>query len=130
MALRTPLIESQIVVDETVAALAGSIGDLGILVPHREQADSFHPIAAPGRRVHFSHASPYGEVRFDAAGRELADTELIVMHCMGYSEPMRRAVAAASGRPVLLAREIVGRAIREFTEFQEAEAPRAGAAPQ
>ena len=72
MALKTPLIESQIVVDETVAALAASMGSLGILVPHREQCDSFHPIATAGRRVRFSHASPYGEGRFDAAGRELA----------------------------------------------------------
>ena len=127
MTLRTPLIESQIVVDETVAALAGSIGGLGILVPHREQFDSFHPIAAPGRRVRFSHASPYGEERFDEAGRELADTDLIVMHCMGYSEAMRREVAAASGRPVLLARQIVGGAIREFTESQDAGPLSAGA---
>ncbi len=116
LGLRTPLIESQIVVDETVAALAGSIGDLGILVPHREQFSAFHPIAAPGRKLRFSHASPYGDRRFAEAGRELADTDLIVMHCMGYSDAMRREVAAASGRPVLLARQIVGSALRELAE--------------
>ncbi len=126
MALRTPLIESQIVVDEAVAALAGSIGDLGILLPHREQIDAFHPIAAAGRRLRFSHASPYGDMRFAEAGCELSDADLIVMHCMGYSEAMRREVAEASGRPVLLARQIVGDAIREFAEPQNSEPQNAG----
>lgn len=111
--MSTPLIESQRVVDETVMTLAGSVGCLGIMLPHKEQIDTFHAIAPKDQRLRFSHASPYGDLRFAEAGRELAEADLIVMHCMGYSEDMRREVAETSGRPVLLARQMVGSAMRD-----------------
>lgn len=118
--LRTPLVESQIVVDETVATLAGSVDRLGILLPHREQIAEFHKTAAAGDRLRFSHASPYGGQRFTEAGRELADCDVVVMHCMGYSGAMQQQVAAASGRPVLLARQIVASALRDLARPPEA----------
>lgn len=114
--LRTPLVESQIVVDETLGSLAGSVDRLGILLPHREQIAEFHKTAAAGDRLRFSHASPYGGQRFAEAGRELADCDVVVMHCMGYSEAMQQQVAAASGRPVLLARQIVASALRDLAQ--------------
>jgi protein AroM len=46
-----------------------------------------------------------------AAGDELADTGMIVLHCAGYSEPMCQEVRRHAGRPVLLARRLVGQAI-------------------
>ncbi len=115
--LRSPLIESQVVVDETLATLAGSVDCLGILVPHREQIAEFHKVPAAGHRLRFSHASPYGDRRFAEAGRELSQSGIIVMHCMGYCEAMRQQVAEASGRPVLLARRIVASALRDLAQL-------------
>ena len=114
--LRTPLIESQIVVDETVATLAGSVDRLGILLPHAEQIAEFHKVVAASDRLRFSHASPYRGQRFAEAGRELADCDVVVLHCIGYDEPMRQEVATASGRPVLLARQIVASALRDLAQ--------------
>ena len=107
--LRTLFIEPQQVVDHFVQGLAYGVETLGILVPNEKQIEEFHGI--DGKRSTVSFASPYGEDRMDAAGRELAGTDMIVMHCMGYSEAMRRRIAAASGRPVMLSRRIVAHAI-------------------
>jgi len=39
---------------------------------------------------------------------------VIVMHCMGYTEAMRRTVADVSRRPVLLARRLVAAAVGQL----------------
>ena len=111
---RPLLLEAQKVVDAMVAALSGSAQRIGVLVPDAAQMDEFHDIVGPRQVLKFSHASPYGNQRFSAAGRELADTDIIVMHCMGYSEAMRQTVAAASQRPVLLARRMVSAALQQL----------------
>ena len=105
----TLFIEPQQVVDHFVQGLAYGAGTLGILVPDKKQIDEFHGI--DGMRTTVSFASPYGEERFEEAGRELSGTDLVVMHCMGYSEGMRRRVAAAANRPVMLSRRMVAHAI-------------------
>lgn len=107
--LRTPFIEPQQVVDHFVQGLAYGSETLGILVPNEKQIDEFHGI--DGKQSKVSFASPYGEDRMEAAGRELATTDMIVMHCMGYSEDMRQRLAAAAGRPVMLSRRLVAYAI-------------------
>jgi len=111
---RTLLLEAQKAVDAMVAALSGSAQRIGVLVPDAAQMDEFHNIASPEQVLKFSHASPYGNQRFSAAGQELADTDIIVMHCMGYDEAMRQTVAAASKRPVLLARRMVSAALQQL----------------
>jgi protein AroM len=75
--------------------------------------DEFHGHARGS--VVMAHASPYSDGRFEDAARELGKTDLIVMHCMGYSEAMRRRVAAVSGKPVLLARRLVATTVAELT---------------
>lgn len=115
-ALRAPclLLESQAVVDHGVASLAASAASVGVLVPLREQVRQFRSPwpRAPGVRV--THASPYRPDRLVRAAKELARNDLIVMHCIGYTERMRRGVAATSGRPVLLARRMVAGAISQL----------------
>ena len=110
--LRTPFIEPQHTVDHFVQGLAYGVDELGVLLPVAKQAEDFHGI--PGLRPKFAIASPYAPDAgpgLAAAGAALADTGLIVMHCMGYSEPMRQEVRRHAGRPVLLARRLVGQAI-------------------
>ena len=59
-------------------------------------------------------ASPYRADDFARAAHELTDADLVVMHCMGYTEAMRRSVAAVTGRPVLLARRLVASAVSQL----------------
>ena len=125
--LRTPFVSAQAAVDHGALALAETVSRIGILVPHEEQArdaemrGSFAENAEHvgialnvGARVKASHATPYRNGRFEEAARDLADTDLIVMHCMGYDEAMLARVRVASGRPTLLARRLVASALRQL----------------
>lgn len=110
--LRTPFMEPQHVVDHVVQGLAYGARTLGVLVPDPRQASSHE--GRPGIPARTAHASPYVTDPMPAlrdAGVALAGTDMIVMHCIGYTEAMRQEVARASGRPVLLSRRIVAHAI-------------------
>jgi protein AroM len=110
--LTTPFIEPQHTVDHFVQGLAYGRDRIGVLLPHPQQIADFHGI--PGLSPHFAAASPYvadSEAQLDAAAAELSESGMIVMHCMGYSEAMRRRVAAAARCPVLLSRKLVAHAI-------------------
>jgi protein AroM len=110
--LATPFIEPQHTVDHFVRGLAYGRDRIGLLLPHPQQIADFHGI--PGLSPRFAAASPYvaeSEAELDAAAAELSESGMIVMHCMGYSEAMRRRVAAAARCPVLLSRRLVAHAI-------------------
>lgn len=110
--LRTPFIEPQHTVDHFVQGLAYGAERIGILLPHPAQIDEFHGI--PGVAIKAASASPYQanpEPALRAGGAALADTDIIVMHCIGYSEAMRQVVRQASGRPALVSRRLVAHAI-------------------
>jgi protein AroM len=107
--VRTPFLEAQLAVDNMVQALTYGQQTLGVLVPNKLQIAEFHGIE--GKPVKAACVSPYSGGAFAEAGRSLAATDLIVMHCMGYTEAMRQAVKEGSGRPVLLARRLLAAAI-------------------
>jgi protein AroM len=111
---RTLLVESQRVVDATVDALALGCRNLGVMVPLKRQIEEFHLKPNDGRRVTGSYYSPYAEDRLEQATRELKDCDLIVMHCMGYSEAMRARAVEVVDKPVLLARRIVAGAVQQL----------------
>ncbi|MDQ8032363.1 MAG: AroM family protein [Bordetella sp.] len=120
--MRTLVVEPQQVVDHLIAGLSGHCRRIGLVVPLAAQVDAFHlatPLACETRVV---HASPYepdaarAQASFEAAGRALADCDLIVLHCMGYAERMRRATAQASGRPVLLSNRMVAQSLAQILE--------------
>jgi protein AroM len=110
---RTLMVEAQRIVDHAVEAVSDDGRTVGVMVPLATQMDEFHGHARGS--VVMAHASPYSDGRFEDAARELGKTDLIVMHCMGYSEAMRRRVAAVSGKPVLLARRLVATTVAELT---------------
>ena len=60
-----------------------------------------------------THYSPYSGDRLEDAAHEVTGCDLVVMHCMGYTEHMRGRVVAALDKPVLLARRIVAGAIQQ-----------------
>jgi protein AroM len=110
--LRTRFLEPQLVVDNFMPGLAYGAKALGALLPEPGQAEDFPDL--PGVATVTASASPYATDPFPAlreAGTRLADADMIMMHCIGYTEAMRQAVMQAAGRPVLLSRRLVAHAI-------------------
>jgi protein AroM len=109
---RTALIEPQHTVDHFAQGLAYGATRIGIVVPDKSQVDEFHGI--PDIATTVACASPYLPGCDDAlrkAGKALAGTDIIVMHCMGYTEAMRHTLKESTGRPVLVSRRLVASAI-------------------
>jgi protein AroM len=110
--LKTPFLEPQHAVDHFVQGLTYGVRKLGVLLPAAQQIDEFHGI--PGAETAFAFASPYtgnSEAELAVAAETLSGTEAIVMHCMGFTEKMRRQVMTTARRPVHLSRRIVAHAI-------------------
>jgi protein AroM len=101
------------VVDHGLAAIADSGASIGVLLPNEGQKESFRCEPAGKRRFVLSHASPYSGDRWKTAARELEEADLVVMHCMGYTETMRRKLAQDTGKPVLLARRMLAAAVAQ-----------------
>lgn len=113
-ATKTLFVEAQAVVDSGTAALGEGAAKIGVMVPLQRQVAEIHYRPRGGQEMLTSHASPYTPGRLGEAAGELAEADLIVMHCMGYDEAMRETVAEVSGRPVLLARRMVAAAVQQL----------------
>lgn len=113
LAPRGILVAAGPVVDHGLAALAESASTIGVLLPNEGQKASFRCEPAGDRPFVLSHASPYSGDRWETAAEELEEADLVVMHCMGYTEPMRRKIAQKMGKPVLLARRMVAAAVAQ-----------------
>ncbi len=111
---RTLVIEAQSVVDKTVEALAASCRRLGVIVPLAGQVGDFSAHHAFDGETVVVSASPYSQGDFEAAASQLADCDLIVMHCMGYDSAMHERVKAKAGKPVLLSRRVVAGVARQL----------------
>lgn len=117
--MRTLVIEPQQVVDHLTVALAQGCKRLGIVLPLEGQVGSFHLIEPVSCELRVTHASPYtdtGTGRFAQAGEALRGCDLVVMHCMGYTEAMRAKVARHAGAPVLLSNRMVARLLGQILE--------------
>jgi protein AroM len=114
LASKRLLLQPQSIVDHGIAALARGHSRLGVLLPHVNQTRSFRCETVDRGRLIATHASPYGGDRLADAAGELADADVIVMHCMGYTESQRREVLERTGKPVLLARRMVAAAIAQL----------------
>ena len=112
------LLRPQRILYNTVEAVAKGLR-VGFLTPSRDQ------IAQSGRRwksvcsdLRVVPASPYADaeraVRAAAAEMKEWGADLTVMDCMGYTLAMQEAVREVTDRPVILARGIVARVVREL----------------
>jgi protein AroM len=111
---RRLVVQAQAVVDHGIAAFAGRTGAIGVLLPHENQKVGFTCEPAGDRPFLLSHASPYSGDRWEEAAGELDEAELIVLHCMGYTEAQRASFAARTGKPVLLARRLLAAAVAQL----------------
>jgi protein AroM len=113
---KTLLVEPQRVVDGITVALAASCRRIGIVVPLEQQVSRFHMEGEVAAEVRVTHASPYEGDRFFEAGRELADCDLVVMHCMGYTPAMRARLAAGAGVPTVSAPELLAGVLKQLID--------------
>ncbi len=110
----TLVVEAQRIVDSTVEALAASCRRLGVIVPLERQVEEFsrrHVFAGAPKVV---SASPYSGGGMAAGAKGVADCDLVVMHCMGYTAAMLEEVRAGTSAPVLLSRRVVAGVVRQM----------------
>ncbi|RIK88654.1 MAG: AroM family protein [Hyphomicrobiales bacterium] len=110
----TLVVEAQRIVDSTVEALAASCRQLGVIVPLERQVAEFakrHVFAGDPKVV---SASPYAGDDMATRARGVAGCDLVVMHCMGYSDAMLCEVRSAIDAPVLLSRRLVAGVVRQM----------------
>ena len=113
-----PLLKPQGLVDRIVQAVGvGPGGRVGVMVPGEAQVEgSRRQMGAYGLTATVVKASPYAdaeEVREAAETLRATDVKAIVMHCIGYTARMKEDVRRISGKPVLLARSLVGKILEE-----------------
>jgi protein AroM len=112
-----PFLEPQELVDRIVQAVVGRGGAIGVMVPGAAQVEaSRQKMEEYGLVATVANASPYsggGEVRQAAEVLAASDVKAIVMHCIGYTAAMKAEVRQRTGKPVLLARSLVGKILEE-----------------
>ena len=114
----TLLIEPQKITDSFIMALAGKQHKIGVMTPlagQIEQATRYlqgvrdNVVAVP--------ASPYtstDEITPAAKQLKTAGVDVSVLHCIGYTIGMKNIVKEVTGKPVILARSLTARVVREL----------------
>lgn len=94
--------------------------EIGVFVPDESQADEVKKWwKMNGVEVEPVFASPYKEIENISRAASYfkdKDVALIFMDCMGYSVKMKKIVREISGKPVLLARTLTARIVKELFE--------------
>jgi protein AroM len=113
-----PFLEPQGLVDRVLQAVVGPGGKVGVMVPATAQVEgSRQQMATYGLTAQVEVASPYAGgdgIRWAAERLGGSNVSVIVMHCIGYTAAMKAEVRRIAGRPVLLARSIVGKVLEEL----------------
>jgi protein AroM len=111
------IIQPSKILRNAVDSLIDGADKLGVLVPEETQIEdarrSWSEVARYVRSLHFS---PYKDsiIMLKACAKALAQTNLIVMDCMGYSALHRRIIQKVAKRPVIAARTITFRFLEEL----------------
>jgi protein AroM len=112
------LIEPQKVLDHFLYALQGKNQRIGLMIPLQDQMEQAKKKYGRMKgEVIIQFASPYSkedQVSKAAKALKRANPHVIVMHCMGYTQVMKDQVREITGKPVVLARSLVARALKEL----------------
>lgn len=115
----TLLIRPQEILQLTAQKLSDG-SKIGVIIPDGEQKEIIrHWWGRNGVEVELAVASPYKEwSNIIEAAESFKDknVSLIFMDCMGYSVRMKKSVREISGKPVLLARTLTARIVKELFE--------------
>ncbi|PYI56226.1 AroM family protein [Paenibacillus flagellatus] len=114
---RAELLEPDELLAPIVAAMVGR-KRFGVIVPLAEQAESLTAKwSKHGLKPVVAAASPYrySESEMAAACARLKDeTDIVLLDCMGYTEPMRAFVAEKTGLPVILSNALMAKVVSEM----------------
>lgn len=108
----SPTVNTQRAVECAIISLAAHGDAVGLIQPLRRQVDEIDIPALAQYEVRASHAHGADPASLDRAQGELRDCDILVLNSVSFTEMDRQVVAAASGKPVVLARRIVAGAIR------------------
>ena len=114
---KTMLLYPQTILQAFVSAIAGG-GRVGIMNPDEDQLGQCLQIWGKSAiAVEAVAASPYGDtkgIEEAAATLKKKEVSLVAMDCIGYSMQMKAMVEEITGKPVILARTLVARTIKEL----------------
>ncbi len=117
-ASRKLFIEAQKILDHVILALHGDKARIGLLIPLSDQIKQARRKydRLKGEMI-IQAASPYtseDEISIAAEALKQADPHVIFMHCMGYTQAMKKRVMEITGKPTVLARSLVARTVKEL----------------
>jgi len=111
-------VEAQKILDHSILALHGAKERIGLLIPLSDQIkQARRKYDRLKGKIIIKAASPYAsgdEVSVAAEALKRADPHVIVMHCMGYTQAMKKKVMEITGKPTILARSLVARTVKEL----------------
>ena len=107
-----PTVNTQRAVESTIISLAAQGDSVGLIQPLRQQVDELDIQALHPYKVTASHARDGDRNSLAGALLDLAETDIIVLNSVSFTEADRQMVTKASGKPVVLARRIMASAIR------------------
>jgi protein AroM len=112
------LIRPQKILFNAVSAVGEGL-KLGVMMPSQDQVEqSQHRWGQVSPTVKSVSSSPYVDAMATAkrAAKELKDwgAQLVIMDCMGYTFPMQETVREIVEKPVILARGIAARTVKEL----------------
>ncbi len=114
-------IEAQKIVDHFLLALHGENERMGLLIPLSDQIKQARKKYERLKgEIIIKSASPYSledEVSMAAEELRTADPRVIVMHCMGYTQAMKKRMMEITGKPTALARSLVARTLKELISY-------------
>jgi len=115
---RRLLLEPQRILDNFLLALDGKEQKIGLMIPLQDQMTQAQKKYSRMKGEIFIHpASPYArndEIIPAAKALKRADPHVVVMHCIGYTQAMKAKVREVTGKPVILARSLVARTLKEM----------------
>jgi len=111
------LIEPQKITDSLILALAGKQHKVGIMTPLAEQVEQATTHLTAVQEHVVVVASPYisvDEIIPAAKALKTERVDLSVLHCIGYTLGMKKVARDITGKPVILARSLTARVLREL----------------
>ena len=115
---RCLVVEAEKIVDRCIEALIDDRQTIGLVVPLREQMDKAREKLMPvTTNICVVNATPYGsldEIKHAAEKLKAHSVDLVVLHCMGFSNEHRSIMRNITGKPVLVANSMVARTLAEL----------------
>ena len=107
-----PMVNAQRAMEAGLIALAADGQAIGLIQPLESQVSELSIPALQPYRVIATYAKEGDRSSIANAVMDLAESEIIVLNSIGFSEADRQIVAKSSGKPVVLARRMITSAIR------------------